>query len=139
MSAIKTCLARVLMLAVTSLARVDLFGTCINACCHQVTWLACWKENVLGNFKYVMLNPTSKLKGEKDHAKYETARKLKVCQWIHTFICGGFYLSFSLHLNHGHVDVMNNFQHHLIYSNSQYYVNATHCGIKKDWPLYIRI
>lgn len=43
----------------------------------KVTWLACWKENVLGNFKYVMLNPTSKLKGEKDHAKYELARKLK--------------------------------------------------------------
>ena len=33
---------------------------------------------MLGNFKYVMLNPTSKLKGEKDHAKYETARNLKV-------------------------------------------------------------
>lgn len=46
---------------------------------NKVTWLACWKENVLGNFKYVMLNPTSKLKGEKDHAKYETARNLKNC------------------------------------------------------------
>jgi len=44
---------------------------------NKVTWLACWKENVLGGFKYVMLNPTSKLKGEKDYAKYETARKLK--------------------------------------------------------------
>jgi len=44
---------------------------------NKVTWLACWKENVLGNFKYVMLNPTSKIKGEKDHAKYETARRLK--------------------------------------------------------------
>lgn len=44
---------------------------------NKVTWLACWKENVLGGYKYVMLNPTSKLKGEKDYAKYETARRLK--------------------------------------------------------------
>jgi DNA topoisomerase-1 len=42
----------------------------------QVTWLASWTENVQGNVKYVMLNPSSKLKGEKDMMKYETARKL---------------------------------------------------------------
>lgn len=29
--------------------------------------------------KYVMLNPSSKLKGEKDWQKYETARKLAKC------------------------------------------------------------
>lgn len=42
----------------------------------KVTWLACWVENVQGNFKYVMLNASSRLKGEKDWKKYETARKL---------------------------------------------------------------
>lgn len=42
----------------------------------QVTWLASWIENVQGQVKYVMLNPSSKLKGEKDWQKYETARKL---------------------------------------------------------------
>lgn len=41
-----------------------------------VTWLASWTENVQGAVKYVMLNPSSKLKGEKDWQKYETARKL---------------------------------------------------------------
>jgi hypothetical protein len=29
---------------------------------NTVTWLASWVENVQGNFKYVMLNPSSKLK-----------------------------------------------------------------------------
>ncbi|VEL14081.1 unnamed protein product [Protopolystoma xenopodis] len=43
---------------------------------NTVTWLACWVENVQGNFKYVMLNASSRLKGEKDWKKYETARKL---------------------------------------------------------------
>lgn len=41
-----------------------------------VTWLACWQENVQKNFKYVMLNASSRLKGEKDWKKYETARRL---------------------------------------------------------------
>jgi hypothetical protein len=45
----------------------------------QVTWLASWTENVQGQVKYVMLNPSSKLKGEKDWQKYETARKLAKC------------------------------------------------------------
>lgn len=44
---------------------------------NKVTWLASWSENIQGQIKYVMLNPTSRLKGEKDWAKYETARKLK--------------------------------------------------------------
>ncbi|XP_013790321.2 DNA topoisomerase I, mitochondrial-like, partial [Limulus polyphemus] len=43
---------------------------------NTVTWLACWVENILGASKYIMLNPSSKLKGEKDWQKYETARKL---------------------------------------------------------------
>eukprot|EP00795_Rhopilema_esculentum_P001691 gene1691-16168_t len=46
---------------------------------NKVTWLACWVENIAGNYKYVMLNSATKLKGEKDWQKYETARKLKSC------------------------------------------------------------
>ncbi|KAB7495843.1 DNA topoisomerase 1 [Armadillidium nasatum] len=42
----------------------------------NVTWLACWNENIQGSTKYVMLNAASKLKGEKDWQKYETARRL---------------------------------------------------------------
>ncbi|KOB62209.1 Topoisomerase 1B, partial [Operophtera brumata] len=42
----------------------------------KVTWLASWTENVQGNSKYVMLHPSSKLKGEMDLQKYETAREL---------------------------------------------------------------
>ena len=42
----------------------------------QVTWLASWTENVQNQSKYIMLNAASKLKGEKDYKKYETARKL---------------------------------------------------------------
>ncbi|XP_066539654.1 DNA topoisomerase I, mitochondrial isoform X4 [Hoplias malabaricus] len=45
---------------------------------NTVTWLASWVENIHGNIKYIMLNPSSKLKGEKDWQKYETARKLKL-------------------------------------------------------------
>lgn len=45
----------------------------------NVTWLACWVENVQGQTKYVMLNAASKLKGEKDWQKYETARRLHKC------------------------------------------------------------
>ncbi|KAI6211719.1 DNA topoisomerase I [Aphelenchoides besseyi] len=44
---------------------------------NTVTWLCSWSENVLGNNKYIMLNPSSKIKGEKDYEKFETARKLK--------------------------------------------------------------
>ncbi|XP_044750528.1 DNA topoisomerase I, mitochondrial isoform X1 [Coccinella septempunctata] len=45
----------------------------------QVTWLASWTENVQNQVKYIMLNPSSKLKGEKDMQKYETARRLHSC------------------------------------------------------------
>lgn len=44
---------------------------------NTVTWLASWTENVQNQVKYIMLNPSSKIKGEKDYAKYETARRLK--------------------------------------------------------------
>ncbi|CAO1430397.1 unnamed protein product [Diamesa tonsa] len=44
---------------------------------NAVSWLASWTENVQNQVKYVMLNPSSKLKGEKDYMKYETARRLK--------------------------------------------------------------
>uniref|UniRef100_A0A182R3P5 DNA topoisomerase I n=1 Tax=Anopheles funestus TaxID=62324 RepID=A0A182R3P5_ANOFN len=43
---------------------------------NAVSWLASWTENVQGQVKYIMLNPSSKLKGEKDWQKYETARRL---------------------------------------------------------------
>ncbi|XP_053105103.1 DNA topoisomerase I, mitochondrial isoform X3 [Hemicordylus capensis] len=44
---------------------------------NTVTWLASWTENIQGAIKYIMLNPSSKLKGEKDWQKYEIARRLK--------------------------------------------------------------
>ncbi|VDN56701.1 unnamed protein product [Dracunculus medinensis] len=44
---------------------------------NTVTWLCAWTENVLGQIKYIMLNPSSKIKGEKDYEKFETARRLK--------------------------------------------------------------
>nr|XP_028591875.1 DNA topoisomerase I, mitochondrial isoform X2 [Podarcis muralis] len=46
-------------------------------CDNSVTWLASWTENINGAIKYIMLNPSSKLKGEKDWQKYEIARCLK--------------------------------------------------------------
>ena len=46
---------------------------------NTVTWLASWTENIQGSIKYIMLNPSSRLKGEKDWQKYEKARKLKGC------------------------------------------------------------
>ncbi|XP_077552678.1 DNA topoisomerase 1-like [Haemaphysalis longicornis] len=46
---------------------------------NNVSWLASWAENVLGQTKYIMLNPSSKLRGEKDVKKYEIARRLKSC------------------------------------------------------------
>lgn len=46
-------------------------------CDNTVTWLASWTENIQGSIKYIMLNPSSKLKGEKDWQKYEVARRLK--------------------------------------------------------------
>ncbi|XP_069099888.1 DNA topoisomerase 1 [Pleurodeles waltl] len=44
---------------------------------NKVTWLVSWTENIQGSIKYIMLNPSSRIKGEKDWQKYEVARKLK--------------------------------------------------------------
>lgn len=44
---------------------------------HTVTWLAMWRDSVGGNFKYVMLAPSSSVKGQSDMMKFEKARKLK--------------------------------------------------------------
>ena len=46
---------------------------------QTVTWLASWKENINGNFKYVFLAAGSSLKGQSDMQKFEKARELKVC------------------------------------------------------------
>uniref|UniRef100_A0AAY4CYN0 DNA topoisomerase I n=1 Tax=Denticeps clupeoides TaxID=299321 RepID=A0AAY4CYN0_9TELE len=46
---------------------------------NKVTWLVSWNENIQGSIKYIMLNPSSRIKGEKDWQKYETARRLKKC------------------------------------------------------------
>jgi len=46
---------------------------------NKVTWLVSWTENIQGQIKYIMLNPSSRIKGEKDWQKYETARRLKKC------------------------------------------------------------
>uniref|UniRef100_T1KWX5 DNA topoisomerase I n=2 Tax=Tetranychus urticae TaxID=32264 RepID=T1KWX5_TETUR len=43
---------------------------------NTVSWLASWTENIMGNVKYIMLNPSSKLKSMKDWQKYEKAREL---------------------------------------------------------------
>ncbi|KAG5468802.1 hypothetical protein CUR178_01638 [Leishmania enriettii] len=44
---------------------------------HTVTWLAMWRDSVAGNVKYVMLAPSSTIKGQSDMMKFEKARKLK--------------------------------------------------------------
>lgn len=44
-----------------------------------VTWLAYWKENVMGAQKYVYLAASSGFKGKSDQNKYDKARKLKNC------------------------------------------------------------
>ena len=44
---------------------------------NTVTWLAMWKENINGNYKYVYLAPGSTLKGQSDLSKFEKARELK--------------------------------------------------------------
>ncbi|KAJ9475203.1 DNA topoisomerase 1 [Pseudozyma hubeiensis] len=42
----------------------------------DVTWLAYWKENINGQFKYVFLDATSNFKTNSDREKFEKARKL---------------------------------------------------------------
>lgn len=46
---------------------------------NTVTWLATWKENINGAYKYVYLAPGSTLKGQSDMSKFEKSRELKVC------------------------------------------------------------
>lgn len=43
---------------------------------NTVSWLASWTENIMNNVKYIMLNPSSKLKAVKDYLKYQKAREL---------------------------------------------------------------
>ena len=43
---------------------------------NTVTWLVSWNENIMNGVKYIMLNPSSKLKSMKDWRKYEKAREL---------------------------------------------------------------
>ncbi|XP_030777108.1 DNA topoisomerase I, mitochondrial isoform X1 [Rhinopithecus roxellana] len=44
---------------------------------NTVMWLAAWTESIQNSIKYIMLNPCSKLKGEKAWQKFETARRLQ--------------------------------------------------------------
>ncbi|XP_033058049.1 DNA topoisomerase I, mitochondrial isoform X3 [Trachypithecus francoisi] len=44
---------------------------------NTVMWLAAWTESIQNSIKYIMLNPCSKLKGEKAWQKFETARRLR--------------------------------------------------------------
>ena len=44
---------------------------------NTVTWLAMWRENINGAYKYVFLSAGSKFKGQSDVKKYEKARRLK--------------------------------------------------------------
>lgn len=43
----------------------------------EVAWLATWKDEVNNHVKYVWLAASSRIKGESDMRKFETARKLK--------------------------------------------------------------
>lgn len=43
---------------------------------HQSTWVAKWTERCKGKIKYVLLDATSKFKGQSNQAKYEKARYL---------------------------------------------------------------
>ena len=55
---------------------------------NTVTWLANWKENINGNFKYVFLAASSSLKGQSDMNKFEKARELKVGYGHHASATG---------------------------------------------------
>jgi len=44
---------------------------------NKVTWLACWKENIMDSVKYVMLSASSSFKGKSDMGKYDKAARLK--------------------------------------------------------------
>lgn len=44
---------------------------------NTVTWLAMWKENIMGSVKYVRFSQNSSFKGMSDFKKFEKARELK--------------------------------------------------------------
>ncbi|KAG0680219.1 DNA topoisomerase 1 [Pichia californica] len=44
---------------------------------NTVAWLAMWKENIMGNVKYVRFSQNSSFKGISDLKKFEKARELK--------------------------------------------------------------
>lgn len=45
---------------------------------NTVTWLAMWKENIMGSVKYVRFSQNSSFKGMSDFKKFEKARELKM-------------------------------------------------------------
>ena len=45
---------------------------------NEVAWLACWNENINGQYKYVLFAANSSLKGQSDYKKFEKARELKL-------------------------------------------------------------
>ena len=58
-----------------------------------VTWLAFWKDPISQkDFKYVWLAANSTFKSDSDLAKYEKARKLKVCSLVQGCLCYVFQL-----------------------------------------------
>nr|ANM86236.1 DNA topoisomerase 1 [Stygiella incarcerata] len=44
---------------------------------RTVTWLAYWRDDILGAYKYVFLSSSSAFKTKSDYEKFETARRLK--------------------------------------------------------------
>ena len=44
---------------------------------NTVTWLAMWRENIMGSVKYVRFSQNSSFKGMSDFKKFEKARELK--------------------------------------------------------------
>lgn len=45
---------------------------------NEVAWIACWNENINGQYKYVLLAANSSLKGQSDYKKFKKARELKL-------------------------------------------------------------
>ena len=65
-----------------------------------VTWLAFWKEPIAQkDFKYVWLAANSTFKSDSDLAKYEKARKLKVCLHLtlHSLLSSEHCLASTMH------------------------------------------
>ena len=63
---------------------------------EQVSWLACWNENIQGQTKYVMLNAASRLKVILCQSHLQLNKSTNVnCNYCHLF--GSFISSFSVH------------------------------------------